>query len=884
MNPEFKSQMQLWVSKKFHVSNSCIVSEPFSIWLILPGNLPILKTCHYLTALKQLIMGRILIVLVSVFCFGCADMPEEYPSSSGPGKLPKDILFMQRAYPFGEIEKDAYSDAMAWQKTNESNRNNAREWELAGPINIGGRITDIEIPSDQPDTYYIGAASGGIFKSTDAGESWIPLFDDQPMLSIGDLEISTANNQVIWAGSGEPNAGGGSLAYDGNGVFKSVDGGATWVHKGLPEVGSIAKVKMDPNDDQTLFVAAMGPLFRNDTNRGLYKTTDGGESWEKVLYISDSTGVIDIAMHPENGDIIYVACWERIRRPYARKYGGATSGIYRTLDGGNTWSELSSGLPSNPSQKGRITLDISKSSPDVLYAGYTDAMGNVEGMYRTNNGGNTWTTLNSDDLVNSGFQYWFEGVFVDPSNEDIIYNLGIIVQKSIDGGQTWFKAFTNTHVDHHALAFNPAIPGEVLLGNDGGFYKSPDEGITAVKNRTLPITQFYRFHVDPQNANKIYGGAQDNSTMRTTTGGLDDWKIIYGGDGFQPLVDPTNTEVIYALSQYGELGKSINNGSNFSKVKNGIASGDRKNWDTPIAFNPMNAQVLYYGANRLYKTIDGAANWSAISPDLSNGPYSGNLVYGTIISISVSKLDSLIIYAGTDDGNVWVTQDGGTNWSNISTDLPNRWVTKVLASQDDVDEVFVTFSGYRYGEDFGHIYKSINAGMSWLDISGNLPDVPVNDIEKDMWGNLFIATDIGVLSSYDEGLSWEPLGIDLPSVVVTDLHIHEPSETLYAATYGRSAYKIDISGNILNTSNTSDADAMNLFPNPASDYVTITARGITSDYRINIYDLTGRMVMEKKCMRNSVLHQIPLSNLATGIYFVAIHAKNNQLIKKLIIE
>ena len=372
--------------------------------------------------------------------------------------------------------------------------------------------------------------------------------------------------------------------------------------------------------------------------------------------------------------------------------------------------------------------------------------------------------------------------------------------------------------------------------------------------------------------------------MRTTTGGLDDWKIIYGGDGFQPLVDPTNTNVIYALFQYGELGKSINDGTNFSKVKNGIASNDRKNWDTPIAFNPMNSQVLFYGANRLYKTTDGAANWTAISPDLSNGPYNGNLVYGTIISISVSPLDSQIIYAGTDDGNVWVTQNGGGNWNNISQDLPNRWVTKVLADRNNPDDVYVTFSGYRYGEDFGHIFKSTDAGLSWEDISGNLPDVPVNDIEKDAWGNLFIATDIGVLSSYDDGLSWEPLGFGMPSVVVTDLHIHEPSETMYAATYGRSAYKIDISGNILSTGNVLTENDIQLYPNPASEAVTLLIPSITSDYVINIFDQTGRKVFTKKCSNVGIVHQVPLDNFTSGIYFVSIKAGEKQVIKKLLVH
>lgn len=829
-------------------------------------------------------MKRLLLVLpLLLLLVGCdfnSQKSDEIPKTN---KLPKDILFMQRAYPLEEIKAGAYEDGKLWRKENLQNRNSNLLWEFSGPTNIGGRITDIEVTTDDQDTYYVGAASGGIFKTTNAGASWVPIFDDQPFLSIGDIELSQNESDLVWVGTGEPNAGGGSLAYDGDGVYKSEDGGITWENKGLSNVGSIGKVKLDPNDDARVYVAAMGPLFRKDNNRGVYRTTNGGDDWEQVLFVSDSTGVIDMAIHPTNGDIVYATSWERIRRPNARQYGGETSGIYRTTNGGNTWVELTAGLPTLTAQKGRISIDISKSNPNVLYAMYADAIGNVQGVYKTSNGGNSWIAVNSSQITNVGFHWWFEGVFVDPSDEDIIYYLGLNVQKSTNGGTSWFNSFPNVHVDQHALAFNPSVPGEVLLGNDGGFYKSSNDGASSVKDLSLPITQFYRFHVDFQNPEKIYGGAQDNGTIRTTTGDLNNWLIINGGDGFQPLVDPTNTSVIYALSQNGNLRKSTNNAASFFPATTGILSADRKNWDTPIAFDPSNPQILYYGANRLYKSVNAAGNWTPISPDLSNGPHSGNLVFGTIISISISSLNSDKIVVGTDDGNVWITQNGGSNWTKISDDLPNRWVTKVLTDREDANTLYVTFSGYRYGEDTGHVYKSTDNGSSWTDISNNLPDVPINSIAKDSYGNLYLATDIGVMASGDEGVNWEILGNNMPSVVVTDVHIHEPSEMLYVATYGRSSYKIDLSGNILNVNTPEETVELSVFPNPARDFVNIKLKNVYQNVEVLLYDHLGRIVYSTVFNDRQNQFQVDISQFSKATYFLKVIADNKEVTRKVII-
>lgn len=826
-------------------------------------------------------MKHIILATLSILLFSCTTTSEKQKidTASETEKYPHDFMFMQRAYPTGQIKTEAYKEAIQWKK--QQTRNAGGTWEFVGPTNIGGRVTDIEIPIDQPQTYYVGAASGGIFKTEDAGVTWNPIFDEQEMLSIGDIEISKNDTDLIWAGTGEVNAGGGSLAYDGDGIYKSTDGGATWEVKGLPDVGSISKIALDPNDDNTIFVGGMGPLFRNDSNRGVYRSTDGGDTWEQKLFVSDSTGIIDMAIHPSNGDIVYAASWERIRRPQYRQYGGETSRLYRSTDGGENWSELTNGLPSNPSEKGRISIDISQSNPDVLYARYTDAVGSIQGVYRTDDGGDTWTAMNAAPLNNVGFHWWFRGIVVDPTNENIIYNVDFVVQKSLDGGATWSDTFVDVHVDQHALAFNANVPGQVLLGNDGGFYSSTNDGDSWVKDNTLPITQFYRMYVDPNFEDKVYGGTQDNGTNRTLTGSTNDWERIFGGDGFQPLVDENDTNIIYAESQYGNIGKSINGGASFNGATSGISGGDRKNWDTPITFDPQDSQILYTGTQRVYKTTNAAGNWTAISPDLTNGSGGGNLTYGTIISIDVSPLNSNKIIAGTDDGNVWITQDGGTNWTNVSSTLPNRWVTKVEASKINSNRFYVTFSGYRYGADEGHVYLAMDNGNTWMDLSATLPDIPVNDIVQADNGRLYVATDIGVFGSANGGTSWEAISSGMPNVVVTDMHIHEPSGYLYAATYGRSIYKIDLSQIVLGTDSELLNAELTIFPNPASDVVTIsTSKNLEG--QISIYNELGRLVLSEEI--SGTQKTLSVSNLPTGLYFVSVSSENRKITKKLIIK
>ncbi|WP_299212714.1 T9SS type A sorting domain-containing protein [uncultured Dokdonia sp.] len=822
---------------------------------------------------------------IALFAFlSCSEKPTESKNikTEIAKKLPTDYMFMQRAYPKGEIKPNAQRQAAIWRKDQVQNtRNQANLFEFAGPLNIGGRITDIEIVSGTANTVYVGAASGGVFKSTDSGDTWQPIFDDQPMLAIGDIAVSESNSDIIVVGTGEPNAGGGSLAYDGDGVYISENAGMTWQNIGLQEVGSIGKVLIHPSNPDIIIVGAMGSLFRNDSNRGIYKTTDGGTTWNQVLFVADNTGIIDMSIHPTNPDIVYAASWQRERTPENRTYGGDASNIYRSTDGGETWSILTNGLPTEGGLKGRISIDISSSNPEILYASYADASGNIQGIYKTENGGDSWMTKNSSQLTNVGFHWWFGGLFVNPQNPDEVYHSGFRMQKTTDGADSWQSTFPNVHVDQHALAFDATNPATVFVGNDGGLYKSANSGDTSELDITLPITQFYRMYVDPSNPDKIYGGTQDNSTMRTTTSGLSDWTIITGGDGFQPLVDKDNTNVIYALSQFGNLIRSTDDAVSFVSVLNGIPNADRRNWDTPIAFDPQDNQTLFYGTQRVYKSTDMAASWTAISPDLTNGSSSGNLTYGTITTIDVSPLDSDIIYIGTDDGNVWQTTDGGANWISISATLPNRWVTRVQASPNTLNEVYVTFSGYRYGEDDGHVFKSTDNGTNWTDLSNAIPDIPVSDIEIDPFDNLFLATDIGVLSSNDGGNTWLPFGENVPSLIVTDLHFDENSGFLFVATYGRSIYKINISEDVLATDAFEDPIVeVLIYPNPAQNEISIGLNGTISSGNIRIFNQLGQQQLQTEISVNNPY--VDIRNLATGMYILQIETGERTYTQKFI--
>jgi len=462
-----------------------------------------------------------------------------------PNAVPNDWMAMQRAFPHGDINVSSYREGMkqarAIHKSSPKMRNN---WELLGPTNIGGRITDIAVHPDEPFTWYIGAATGGIMKTVDGGDSWENVFTDAGTISIGDLAIDPNNKNIIYAGTGEANSS--SFSFFGDGVYKSYDAGETWEHIGLEESVYVGRIIVDYNDSERIFLASCGTLFSPNEDRGVYKSEDGGDSWEKILFLNDSTSAIDLVQHPEDPDILYAAMWERMRGRNYRRSFGESSGIYKSTDGGDSWDELTVGLPIND-DCGRIGLDISISNPDVLYAFYD--MPNYEVMvYGTEDGGDSWDRKNDGSIqgMNSSFGWYFGQVRIDPSNENRLYVLGQYSFRSENGGNSWSEMGDwYFHVDHHALYIDEST-GMMIEGNDGGLYTSFNYGSTWAKVNNLPLTQFYDIEIDFQNPHRIYGGTQDNNSIRTYSGEIDEWQALLGGDGFYSLVDYVNPDIIEA--------------------------------------------------------------------------------------------------------------------------------------------------------------------------------------------------------------------------------------------------------------------------------------------------------------------------------------------------
>lgn len=738
------------------------------------------------------------------------------------------------------------------------------EWRLVGPESVGGRIVDIEYNPRSPDSIYAAAATGGVFLSADGGTNWEPIFDDQATLSIGDIAIDPADPAVIYVGTGEANGGHNNLP--GAGLFKSTDGGTTWAASGLEDAVSIARIVIDPTNPDRLFAAVVGSYFAPGSERGVYRSIDGGASWDQVFSPGDDIGAIDLVINPSDPDILYVAMWERVRTYESMRLAGPGSGIYRSSDGGDTWTRLGveTGLPDG-ANVGRIGLTLCDSEPNVLYAIFTNGSSYL-GLFRTDDGGDSWIDADTGrqaETATSNFSWYFGQIRVNPNDPEDVYLLDVGLVNTKDGGASWQRRALSVHVDHHALAFHPDDDGALIGGNDGGVGISSDFGETWTRVTDLPITQFYGTDVDPSDRNRIFGGSQDNGTIRRNPSD-GSWSLVLGGDGFAPLIDPTNPGVVYFQSQRGDLSKSSDGGNtSFSVVSNrssasGIPASDPRNWSTPVAIDPSNPQVLYYGTNRVYRTQDGALSWEAVSPVLPIRSLSSPRL-GTVTSIAVSPSDPNVVYAGTDDGRVWVTLNSTADWTDISAGLPERWVTQVVADPFEPLTAYATFSGLKWNDPLPHVFRTTNAGFSWIDISSDLPDVPVNALVIDPanTSRLFVGTDIGAFVSADIGASWQSLVDGMPMVAVYDLDIHVKSRTLFASTHGRSIF----SAGLPSVPVSAESDDLSLqrspsliaWPNPFTErvHLRLEAPGLDSADPVSsvgpvvleVFDVRGRRVL-----------------------------------------
>ncbi|MCX6235919.1 MAG: T9SS type A sorting domain-containing protein [Bacteroidetes bacterium] len=730
---------------------------------------------------------------------------------------PEDWMARQRAYPYGKINVSAYLDGMEQAtKLRHASPKGRYNWELAGPTNVGGRITDIAFHPNAPFTWYIGAASGGILKTTDGGETWDNVFEDADVISIGDIAIDPSDQSIIYAGTGEANAS--SYSFFGNGVYKSTDAGQTWQHSGLENSAYIGRIIVDYDNPQRVYVAACGNLFTPDENRGIYRSLDGGASWEKILFLTDSTSGVDLVQDPHNPDIIYATMWERMRGLNYRRSFGESSGIYKTTDGGDTWDQLINGLPVGDNV-GRIGIDIAASSPNTLYS-FIDMDYYEVRVYRSDDAGASWVRKNDGLLqqMNSNFGWYFGQIRVDPANAERVFVLGVYAYRSETGGNSWMEIGDwDFHVDHHALSIDN-LSGMCVEGNDGGLYTSFNYGTTWAKVYNLPITQFYDIEVDFVNSFRIYGGTQDNGTIRTLTGSLDDWQNILGGDGFYCVVDYANPSIIYAEYQWGGLNKSTNGGGYFESIGYEMY-GDRTNWSSPLVIHPLEPSVLYFGTYRVWKSIDWGTSWTAVSSDMTDGD--DGSTWHTVSTLAVSPLDPSIVLAGTDDGHVHISVNGGSTWNEISEGLPKRWITGVAADPHDANTIYATISGFRWDEPLPHVFKSTDLGETWTSISSNLPELPMNCIllDPEIPNRILVGSDAGVYYTENGGQNWISVSQGLGNVAVTAMKLHSPTRTLIMGTYGLSAYKINIDDISVGISNPSDNQTfmptLEVYPNPA---------------------------------------------------------------------
>ncbi len=717
------------------------------------------------------------------------------------------------------------------------------KWRFIGPDIIGGRCTDIAVPKGSKQTIYIGSATGGVWKTENSGITWECLTNDFPTLSTGDLAISESDPNIVWVGTGEANIFRASIA--GTGVYKSTDAGKTWRHMGLAGTQTIGRILIHPTNPDIVYVAVTGHEWTDNPDRGVFKTTDGGQTWQKVLYINEKVGANDLVMDPTKPDTLIAATWNRIRRRWSDPLPGGEDGLFKTTDGGKTWKPCNTGLP-DTNLTGRIGLDICLTKPNVVYAyvdnhnpgreiaaGERDAYGRLKTgkkiigaeIYRSDDQGETWRKVSVSDALMEEFGGTYGWVFgqirVDPRDDNTIYIMGLGLYKSTDGGKSWRGInYEGLHGDHHGLWIDPADSNYLINVNDGGANVSYDGGKSWRDfHKGIPTIQFYNVALDMNKPFAAYGSVQDHLTHRVTglapqggggqgrrsRGAGARWEPAPGGEGSHIAVDPTDPAIEYSSTFYGRLQRSeYKAGAWTSKdiyPKAAASEPDlRGQWLAPTIISTHNSNVLYHGFQYLYRSMNRGETWERISPDLTaydpqrQGKLPFAIPFATLTAVAESPFKFGQIYVGSDDGRVHVTKDGGANWTEITAGLPyNKHVWSMVASKYDPATVYVTLIG-RHDDDFAaYVYKSTDYGKTWVSIAANLPGGPTNVIREDPKKKdvLYVGLDFGVYVTTDGAKTWNYLGAGLPNAPVWDLQIHPRDNMIVIATNGRGMWVID---------------------------------------------------------------------------------------------
>ena len=710
------------------------------------------------------------------------------------------------------------------------------EFRALGPARQGVRILTIVAHESDPFTFYVAVCSGGLWKTVNNGTTFEPVFDDAGRLTFGALAMAPSDPDILWVGTGD--AASGRITIIGDGVYKSTDAGETWTHMGLKETRHIGRIAIHPTDPETVYVAAMGLHFSTNEERGLYKTTDGGENWEKVLFINDNVGVVEVVIDPQNPDTVYANTYDKWRIPWHFEESGPETGIYKSTDAGKNWKRLGGGLPGG--KLGRSGLAIYPKNPQIVYATVdnfnprppTEAEierakqqnQEPEGqriggeIYRSENGGENWTKM-SPDGVSVGGGKWYGQIIVDPNDDLVIYVPSTPLLRSTDGGKTWGKgrSLTNhaptVHVDHHAIWINPKNSSHIILGNDGGLAISYDFGKTWDVFENIPAAEFYSIGVDMDEPYNIYGGTQDTGSVRVSSNGMsgritvDDFRSVGGGDGMYNQPDPEDGRWLYNDSQFGNIRRfdqKLGVGTNIRPTRGEGEPDLRFNWNSPIRISPHNNQIIYLGSQVLHRSLDSGDNWQEISPDLTtNDPekLKGNIEFCTITSLSESPVMAGIIWVGTDDGKVQLTKDFGAHWTDLTANLKTAgaseefYVSRVFASHFDEGTAYAVKTGFQRDNFDPLVFKTEDFGDTWASISGNLPPEIIYVIFEDRQNPdlFFVGTDIGVFVTLDGGTNWIRFKNNMPNNPIHDLLIHPRENDLVVGTYGRGFYVTDIS-------------------------------------------------------------------------------------------
>jgi len=726
-------------------------------------------------------------------------------------------------------------------------------WRNLGPAIMGGRIDDFAVDETNPFVIYCATASGGLWKTTNNGVTWEPIFDDQVTSTIGCVSLAPTNSEIVWVGTGEPNNR--QSSSWGNGVYRSNDGGKTWMHMGLENTHTIARVVIDHKNPDVVYVGAVGHLWGPNRQRGVYKTTDGGKTWTNVLFVDKNTGCIDLRIDPENNEILYAAMYQRRRRGWGFIGGGPGSGLYKTIDGGKTWTKLTKDLPEGDT--GRIGINVYRKDSRIVYAVIENKNG---GVFRSEDKGETWMKMSDTNPR----PMYYSKIRIDPNNDQRIWVLGARMYTSYDGGKT-FKTdvVTRVHGDHHAMWINPANSNHMIIGSDGGVYFSYDRGMTWDFVNTFPICQFYEIGYDMRKPYNVYGGLQDNgswmgpSETRTRIGITNcEWKRVGGGDGFYTQVDPNDPNILYVESQNGYLNRMNLYTKETKMIRPEPEDEDetyRFNWNSPVLISPHNSNTIYYGGNKLFRSTNRGDTWTA-SPDLTKqmdrdkmeimgivadegtlSKHDGIAYYGDIITIAESPVREGILWVGTDDGNVQLSKDGGVTWKNLIDNffgVPDyTYVSRIEASHFSESRAYVTMDGHRNDDYKPYVFVTEDFGKTWKSIADGIPYGSTVNVIREHFRNpnlLFIGTERGAYFSIDRGSTWIKFEGDIPIVPVDDIIIHPRENDLLFGTHGRGIWILDDITSLEQLSKTVLASDAYLFKTrPATRFQYYNSKGST---------------------------------------------------------